>query len=68
MPQLNNRQDPSWNSGRVGDDWSSGIVAQETIPQELDNRLRSQDNSRQQPSVINNLDYGAVQNMYARLV
>lgn len=65
MPQINNRDDPSWSSGRVGDNWSSGIVAQETIPRELDNRLRSQDSSRQQPSVINNLDFGAIQNIYA---
>lgn len=56
MPQINNRDDPGWSSGRI---------AQETTPLQLDNRLRSQETTRHQPSVINNLDYGVTQNMWA---
>lgn len=58
MPQINNREDPEWSSGRL---------AEESNQQEnnIDNRFRSQDSTRQQPSVINNLDYGVVQNVWA---
>lgn len=61
MPQINNREDPEWSSGRL---------AEESNQQEnnIDNRFRSQDSTRQQPSVINNLDYGVVQNVWAGLV
>jgi hypothetical protein len=46
---------------------SSGRLAEESNQQEnnIDNRFRSQDSTRQQPSVINNLDYSVVQNFWA---
>lgn len=56
MPHVNNQDNSAWSSGRI---------AQESLVHSTDNRYRQQESTRQQPSVINNLDFGVVQNLWA---